>query len=226
MKSRINWIWIALAGLCAVPMSFAAAEDLTLKVTEKAVPDGVSDAIKETLQGSAIQLLDGDKPVYEFWFVKSVNLTKPAVKGDDLAAVSEIALLGVAKVQGDERDYRDDEIYQDTYTMRLAIQPADGNHLGTSEFPYFALMIPVEKDTTVEGYPDAEAMSDSSKEDTATEHPIIMSLRPSDAKGPYPMTREPAYEHKSVAVEVPAKAADGSDTKIVFEIVYEGLGEL
>lgn len=226
MKFRSRIAAFAAATIIAVQAGLSAEADLTLKVVEKAAPEGVSDAIKAELQGTAIQLLDGDKPVYEFWLAKSIKLEKAPDAKDALAALAPITLLGVAQVEGDERDYRDDEIYTDVYTMRLAIQPSDGNHLGTSEFPYFAILIPAAKDTSVSGYDDADAMVDVGKEDTAAEHPIIMSLRPSDAEGPYPKLREPVYEHKTVVVEVPAKDADGAESKIVFEIVYEGLGEL
>ncbi|MBI2426054.1 MAG: hypothetical protein HYV27_24735 [Candidatus Hydrogenedentes bacterium] len=227
MKLGARWASVMAVILMAAPAVLAAEGELTLKAAEKALPEGVADPIKGAVQGTSIQLLNGEEPVYEFWLAKSITLTAAPDAKDALASVPEMALLGIAQIGGgEERDYRDDELPAAVYTMRLSIQPKDGNHLGTSEFPYFAVLIPAEKDTKLEGFESPKAMVKTSQDDTVAEHPVIVSLRPSTDAGPFPKLREPALEHKSVAVEVPAKSADGADTKIVFEIVYAGVGEL
>ena len=49
----------------------------------------------------------------------------------------------------------------------------------------------------------------------------ILSLRPASSERGEPKLNEPAPEHKSVRVKVPAKAGD-QKTTLVFEMVYEG----
>jgi len=60
--------------------------------------------------------------------------------------------------------------------------------------------------------------------ETATEHPLILSLRPASSdSGDLPKLNIPAPEHKSVRVRLPAKIGEDK-TSLVFEIVYEGKG--
>jgi hypothetical protein len=51
-----------------------------------------------------------------------------------------------------------------------------------------------------------------------------MSLRPApSAEGELPLLNEPAEEHKSVRVKVPAKAPNHTTvSNIIFEIVFQG----
>src|SRR5688572_8812816 len=100
------------------------AADLTLKTAEALPPKDIDPAIQKLLQPKAIQLVEGDKPVFQFWLIKDL----PGAKALD--AIKPAALLGVVSLPKSQRDYRDDEIAAGTYTMRFALQPQDGNHLG------------------------------------------------------------------------------------------------
>ncbi len=215
----LGW-WVTLFAACAVP-----AADLTLKVVDRNPPKELDAAIAGTLQKKAIQLLDGDKPVYEFWFSAEIPLqSKPAVPAKSLDAVKQATLLGVVALPMARRDYRDDELPAGIYTMRLGLQPEDGNHLGTAEFSTFAVLIPAKRDLKPDGITDFKALVKASSRETTTDHPRFLSLRPpASAGGETPKLIEPAPEHKSVRVKVPARAGDGQ-TELVFEVVYEGKG--
>ena len=56
---------VALTGLLLA----ANLSALELKVIDKAPPEELAADIRAKLQGKAIQLLDGDKPAFEFWLV-------------------------------------------------------------------------------------------------------------------------------------------------------------
>jgi hypothetical protein len=183
------------------------AADLTLKTAEALPPKDIDPAIQKLLQPKAIQLVEGDKPVFQFWLIKDL----PGAKALD--AIKPAALLGVVSLPKSQRDYRDDEIAAGTYTMRFALQPQDGNHLGSSEFLYFAVLTPAKLDTKPDGITDYKALVKASSKETSTDHPVILSLRPT--KGDSQELLEPATEHKSVRVKVPP---------LSFEIVYEGKG--
>ncbi len=121
----------------------STAADLALKVADKEPPKELDASIRSRLQTKAVQLLDGEKPVYEFWFSAELPLqSKPASVGKALDSLKQASLLGAVAVSRDRRDYRDDELHAGVYTMRFALQPQDGNHLGTSEFNYFAVLTP------------------------------------------------------------------------------------
>jgi hypothetical protein len=219
-------LFIALS-LCIVPLA-SGANELALKTATAAPSEGVAPSIQAELGSKAIQLVGEDGPVYEVVLRKSVPL-KGAPK-DKKSAMDQIAqgtLLGIMVIHDDERDYRDDDIEAGTYTMRFALQPQDGDHLGTAEYPYFALLIPAEADGDLDGLKGYDAVTEASQEDTATEHPVIISLRPGDQAEAAPVEiREPAEEHKSLALTVPAATPDGKTIVLSFELVYEGMGEM
>jgi hypothetical protein len=133
-------------------------------------------------------------------------------------------LIGVVNVPAATRDYRDDQLPAGAYTMRFVLQPQDGNHLGTAEFQYFVALTPAKLDTKLDGITDYKQLVKASSKETTTDHPVILSLRPPSAEaGDTPKIVEPAAEHKSVLVKVPAKSG-GDASPVAFEIVVEGKG--
>jgi hypothetical protein len=219
----LKLLLFALAMVLATVTGSAAG--LTLKVVDKEPPKGLNPAIAATLQKSAVQLLEGDKPVFEFWFASELSLTaKPASPDKALDVVKQATLLGAVSVSKALHDYREDTLPAKVHTMRFALQPQDGNHLGTAEFLYFAVLVPSNLDTKPDGIADYKALVKASSKETSTDHPVILSLRPaSSADGEFPRLNEPAPEHKSVRVKVPAKFGE-EKTTVVFDVVYEGKG--
>jgi hypothetical protein len=222
LGSGMRFLVFAFALMAAASGTAAV---LSLKVVEKEPPKELDPSIMAKLQRSAVQLLDGDKAVYEFWFAAELPLTaKPGSPARALDSVKQAALLGAVSVPKALRDYRDDEVAAGVYTMRFALQPQDGNHLGSAEFLYFAVLVPAKLDTKPDGIADYKALVKASSKETATDHPVILSLRPpSSPDGDAPKLCEPAAEHKSVRVRIPAKWGD-EKSAVNFEIVYEGKG--
>ena len=202
------------------------AAELTLKTADKEPPPQLDASIRSALRPKAIQLLDGDKAVYEFWFCNEVPLkSKPASTAKALDTIKEATLLGAVSVAGAKRDYRDDELAAGVYTMRFAFQPEDGNHLGTAEYPYFAVLVSSKLDTKPGGITEYKPLVKTSAKTASGDHPMILSLRPATSEeGPLPRLNEPAPEHKSVRVNVPAKAGQAK-TSLLFELVYECKGK-
>ena len=137
------------------------------------------------------------------------------------------ALLGAVSVLKPRRDYRDDDLPAGVYTLRFALRPNDGNHLGTSEFNYFAVAVAAKNDPAPGGITAYKPLVKASAKSTASEHPMIISLRPPASEGnDTTKIHGPAPDHKSVRVEVPGKVA-GRDASVplAFEIVFHGLGK-
>ena len=201
------------------------AADPTAKLVDKEPPKDVDPSIRTVLQPKVIQVLDGDKPKFEFWLRKDLPLqSKPESPGKALDALKQATLIGVVNVPSVQRDYRDDELPAGVYTMRFALQPQDGNHLGSAEFQYFVVLTPAKLDTKLDGITDYKQLVKASSKQTTTDHPVILSLRPPSAEAAEtPKVVEPAAEHKSVLLKIPARA--GADTaSLAFEIVVEGKG--
>ena len=220
-------ILVLVVSLAWLHMPFAiTAADLTLKMADKEPPKELDASIRAKLQSKVVQLVEGDKPVYEFWFAAELPLqSKPASAGKALDAIKQATLLGAAAVSKSQRDYRDDELAAGVYTMRFALQQQDGNHLGTAEFLYFAVLIPAKFDPAPDAITDYKKLVKTSSKETASDHPRILSLRPASTENDVaPKLNEPAPEHKSVRVKVPAKVSSGEPAAVGFEIVYKGKG--
>lgn len=229
---------------CAVALllaSFASATygaEMAVKTVEKEPPAELASAIRETLAPSALQLLEDDELVFEFWFRREVPLqSEPSSPHDTLKPIAETTLVGALLVHpgGDTdnddqpisnlRTYRDDDIVAGLYTLRMGIQPVNGDHLGTSEFPYYLLLIPHEKDTELGGLSTYDELVEASGEDTVTEHPGILSLRPlASPEGELPRLTEPLDYHKCIRLALNGKAA-ASEIPLIFDLVYDGVGE-
>ena len=77
----------------------STAADFALKVADKEPPKELDTSIRAKLQTKAVQVLEGEKPVYEFWFSAEVPLqSKPASPGKALDAIKQATLLGAVAV--------------------------------------------------------------------------------------------------------------------------------
>ena len=218
-----------LAFVVATCGNFDCHAELTAKAEKKEPPIEVSEAVKATLGEPCYQIIDEGQPLFEFWLSKSLPLKEnPSSIENGLDAPAMASLIGVVHIHKKLRDYRDDELQQGIFTMRFGKIPADGNHLGASEYPYFAVLIPAEKDQAIDAINSYKKMTRASSKETASEHPMIMSLRPIKKKpSQIPALTEPVEEHKCLVVSAKGKV-DGSDkeTELIFEIVVEGFGEI
>ncbi|MBM3835298.1 MAG: hypothetical protein FJ403_18895 [Verrucomicrobia bacterium] len=228
MRSQLSLKHFVVLGLVLLTFPNFAA-DIEVKVAEKAPPTEVSDEIKKQLQPKALQLLSRGKAQFEFWFAAQLPLqSNPESAAKSLQALKPTTFLGVAVVHENKRDYKDNDLFKNVYTMRFALQPQDGNHSGTADFPYFAVLVPVKSDTKLDGISDYKTLVKASSKDTPNDHPVIISLRPvSSEEVEVPKLSEPAPEHHSVRVKIPARVA-GSDkpVSVVFELVYKGTGHI
>jgi hypothetical protein len=206
------------AGVCR-------AANVLIQVSETPPPREIGESIRNVLQPRAVQALEGGKASYQFWFRTDIPLkAKPESIAKDLDAIDETTLLGAATVAEGQRDYRDSEIAPGTYTIRYGLQPQDGDHLGTSEFPYFAVLIPAKSDPDLDGLHKFKSMVKASSKGTASGHPIVLSLRPlTTAPGDAPSLSKPAPDHQAIRLKLNGKPP-GSDPAIPigFDLVFRG----
>jgi hypothetical protein len=224
-----NRIAILIALIAPVVAGFNCQAEVAAKTETKAPPEEVSDAVKRTLGNQCHQVVEDGKVVIEFWSRSNLPLTaKPASVDKSLETFATASLFGVVRLHRDLRDYRDDTLAKGVYTMRFGNILADGNHLGASEFPFFAVLIPAAKDKAIDGITTFKRMTQASAKETSTEHPMVMSLRPVKEKPPKtPAVTEPASDHKSLVVVMTGKP-EGADqpSELVLAIVFQGTGKI
>jgi hypothetical protein len=229
MRSRVL-ASIAGAVLVVVVSTFACAENGTeLKVVDKPAPDDVAADIKDAVVPKAYQISAADGVFFEFWFVPGLKASAfGATTKETLDKIESISLLGIAIVSSDaHHDFRDDPIDPGTYIMRLALQPKDGNHMGTAPFDTFAILVPLALDPQLKEFRDHETMVELASENTVAEHPPIFSLQPfDDAGGETPRLQfNEEEEWNFLMLQFPVEAA-GETKTLAFGLVVEGIGEL
>ena len=215
--------------------SAALAEngEFTLKVEEDAAyPEGLGDSYQEDLSTTAYVIEDGEGVRYKFWMVNGVEIE---TFGEDakatLESIPEITLLGVAEVPEAERatDFREDPIDPGIKILRLAMQPQDGNHMGTAPTNTFAILVPAEKDAEIQEFRGHDHLVDVSSENTVAEHPPVLYLRAADdqeVETPAISTMEGMHGDWHM-LNFPLKVKAGSDEKnLVLQLVFEGVGDL
>ncbi len=157
---------------------FAAAAALPAQKLERIGPladGGVTEAVRATLEPQGTRVILSDGPWCELWLRKSVPEGKNAAAGTvypDLAVSTEV---GVIRFLRPAADFRDRALRAGVYSLRYAAIPADGNHLGVSEYPDFLLVVPVADDDP-EAKLDFQQLIDRSRRASGTRHPGVLAL--------------------------------------------------
>lgn len=85
-------------------------------------------------------------------------------------------LVGVISFPKAVTDYRGQSIKAGTYTLRYALIPQDGNHMGVSSYRDFLLLIPVADDTNPSQNMTFDQVVKASRLTAGTGHPAVMML--------------------------------------------------
>jgi hypothetical protein len=136
---------------------------------------------------------------------------------DELAASTAV---GVIRFLRPAADFRGQALKAGLYSLRYAVIPADGNHLGVSEYPDFLLVIPVADDPDPEAKLNLEELMSRSRRATGTRHPGVLSLTPPSGTE-FPSSN--ADERGRVVLQVKAKLRSGADAPLA--LVVQGHAE-
>lgn len=182
---RIVWSWGLLVTLA---VATAQADEHSLATLEEAPPaEALSEGVVEAVQQTGVSVKRGSRVLANVWlaaqwktrpnFQPSLSMLYPFQVGE---------LLGVVEFKRTGEDFRGQEIAAGVYTVRYALQPEDGNHVGTSETRDFCLLLPAADDTAAD--PVAlESMIELSKKAAQSNHPAMLCLlRAEDAAAEKP----------------------------------------
>ena len=169
---------LMLAGVSA-----ARAQALSAVASDVPPPGELSPPVKASLGGTAATVKSGAATL-EFWWVKTLDASG---SGEGWARVPEGALVGAVRVSDPYPDIRGRRIKPGVYTLRYALQPMNGDHLGVSPHREFLLLIPAASDTSPAptGY---QGTVDLSKQTTGAAHPAAWSLDPPTGASGQPLT--------------------------------------
>lgn len=178
----------ALLSRFALP---AVAQDYTAQTLNEPAPAEVSVAIRNELGPAGVRVLKGGEPLVDLWFRKVIPTsdTPPGI-ARSYPNLPDTALLGAARVAGGMTDNRNHSFPKGVYTIRHGLQPQDGNHVGSSEFVDFALLLSAARDQTVAGaFENPRAMVMQSMNDGGAGHPIVFAMLQPSGDGPLSMKK-------------------------------------
>jgi hypothetical protein len=205
--------------------SFAADTKMTVKVEKADPPKELSDAVRKTLDTQAMNVFDEKgKLVCTVWAAKALDTkatAEQAKAGLKYSQVEETTILGAVKFAEEWKDYRKQKIKAGVYTLRLAVQLMDGDHMGTAPYNDFALLCPAAEDKTPDTM-EVKELYELSGKSSGRKHPGVMLLFPNKTPAESPAIEAKPKEHVVLSYRVPATAA-GQKTNLGFSLVVVGV---
>lgn len=185
---------VVLLGTLAAVLSFGVAAGAQAKYALQPAP-AVSTVsfpapLAAMLDAQGRQLApSGGAPTCNVWWLKSVATVTPTSTSPDILYnnLAVGTLLGALQVVApDFADARGQKIKAGLYTLRYAMIPQDGNHMGVSEYRDFVLLSPAAADTQLDKALSFNDVVDLSRKATGTGHPAALSMMPATASGTLP----------------------------------------
>ena len=186
-----------LIALTTLPI-FAAEKTYSIKSVEKTpAPNEVQEPIRKLLGEHCVQLLDAKGELLaEVWFRNDVPVkaTEAQIQnGLTYAEVPESTILGAIRFPRQITDYRKQKIPAGVYTLRLANQPMDGDHMGTAPYSEFLLLSPAAEDKTPNTMEAKKLQELSGK--TTSGHPGVLLLFPGKGAAAEPKLEKKEENH-------------------------------
>jgi hypothetical protein len=215
---------IRLVSLALVLFSFVTIVSANGNKLEAigAFSDGsASQQLRDSLEPSGQRVILEDGGAHcDIWLRKALPAgAKNEVQGAIYTDLSESSLIGVISFSKPVTDFRGQGIKPGAYTLRYALHPVDGNHLGISPVRDFLVMIPVSVDQTPDAKYKFEELAKMSTKASETNHPAVISLV--TAEGGSPSVK--ANDHHHIVFSSKVKSASGSDIPVAF--VIKGIAE-
>jgi hypothetical protein len=175
---------------------------------------GASDALKKTLEAKGWRVSLSDGAYCDVWLRASVPAGKTDAPGAFYTTIGESTLIGVITFAKATTDFRGQPVKAGSYTLRYAVHPADGNHMGISPIRDFLVMLLVASDPNPDAQFKFEELSKMSTKASGTNHPAVLSLVSLDNAPASPKVE--SNEMNNVVFSSAIKRQSGAPTPIAF----------
>ena len=173
----------------ALAASLAAA-DYRVEILREGPPvEDLAAEIAQELESEGVRLIRGSTATYcDIWLCKE----PAAVAGFSPSAEIQYPfqpgqLIGVARFSRRGADFRDQKVPEGVYTIRYALQPQDGSHVGTFSTRDFLLLAKAVDDKSAGIVADSESLHKRSSAAVETSHPAMFPLvKPTAESGQSP----------------------------------------
>lgn len=170
----------------------------TLKEATSPPPVQLKDSFKSLLEPKSYQVMDPRGELYcEVWFVKAVPAkATPAQIQNGLTyrELQQTSIIGAIRFAQDAQDYRKQDVKAGVYTLRIAHQPQDGDHMGTAPHPEFCLLTSANLDENPV-LMEPKKLHDISAKSLEGGHPAAFLLFPNNKPEPAPKMADQGMGH-------------------------------
>jgi hypothetical protein len=191
MRTSLAMLALSLALAAVAPARADGKVETIAAFTGPAAPP-VAAALEPG--GYRVRLVDGSVAC-EIWFRKGLPGLVPS------------AFVGVVSFPKDTNDFRGQPVKAGFYTLRYAVMPSDGNHMGAAPTPDFLLLVPLADDADPVAQPDFKALAKMSARTIGTNHPAPLNLAAVAPRADYPAVATDEYGHEVFHVRL--KTAQG-----------------
>jgi len=199
---------VRFAGRAAVLLIVAvgpahAADTYSIKVAKAEPPKELQEPVRTLIGERCVQLFDGKGELLaEVWMRKELpgKATEAQVKnGLTLKEIPETSLMGALRIVKPMGDYKKSKVPAGVYTLRLAYQPENGDHMGTAPYSEFCLASPAADDKNPATIP-AKALHEMSAKSTGG-HPGVFLLFPGKDAGAEPKLVDKGEGHWTILLK-------------------------
>jgi hypothetical protein len=178
-----------------------------------------SEALKKELTPNGARITIGDDLYCEIWLRNGLPAGKSDAFGAVYTTMGESVLVGVIRFAKATTDFRGQAVKPGTYTLRYAVQPADGNHLGISPIRDFLALVPIATDQNPDAQPKFEELMKMSAKVAGTNHPAVISLVQTEGSSAAKVDQEGSH----VIFSAKIKTQSGDDLPVAF--IVKGIAE-
>ncbi len=212
----------AFSIICVLVLSLiCTAQSGKIETLGPLTDTSVPNAIRQTLDSKGYRvLLDDSSPVCELWLRKNVP-AQPKKDSQDViyTQLAESTFVGVLRFPKTGSDFRGQAIPAGFYTLRYALIPNDGNHLGVAPNRDFLLLVPAASDADPNASFKFQDLVALSRTATGTKHPGPLSL--AQPAGTAPALSKDDQDHWIFSAAV--KLASGEE--LPFGLVVKGTAQ-
>ncbi|MEK6320551.1 MAG: hypothetical protein AABN33_02585 [Acidobacteriota bacterium] len=172
-KPQMTVLAIAFA---VIPFATALAAEGRIEAVGAYADPGASDALKKALEAKGWRITLSDGAYCDIWLRAAVPGGKTDAAGAVYTWIGDSTLIGVITLARATTDFRGQSLKPGSYTLRYAVHPADGNHMGISPIRDFLVMLPLATDPSPDAQFKFEELTKMSTKVSGTSHPGILSL--------------------------------------------------
>lgn len=167
--------------LCLSAGRPAAAQSYKAEALNEPPPSELAASVQSALSPTGIRVTGPSGALCDIWLGKAVSgkANAPQSLGVVFPQFAQGTLMGAIRLPSSVKDYRKQLIKAGVYTLRYALLPENGNHMGVAPQRDFVLASPAAADQDPSALTIDQTLALSRKA-TGSNHPSVWSLAPSE----------------------------------------------